>query len=176
MLSSGLRALYGCDQVHLTTTFWRRQYCFRVLTRWGNWGAEELDLTSGGLVRWRMAFNAQAVYSRACGLITVIACLPDRKAYGMRERGGQHDQRVSWDPRLSQGRILNEQHWSLGSPCPLGGDSLHNWELRGQWDCLGRWGFLFLFLRGKAQLVKNPPAMQKTSVRFLGQEDLLEKG
>ena len=27
-----------------------------------------------------------------------------------------------------------------------------------------------------AQLVKNLPAMQKTLVRFLGQEDLLEKG
>ena len=27
-----------------------------------------------------------------------------------------------------------------------------------------------------AQLVKNPPTMQKTPVRFLGQEDLLEKG
>ena len=27
-----------------------------------------------------------------------------------------------------------------------------------------------------AQLVKNPPAMQKTLVRFLGREDLLEKG
>ena len=27
-----------------------------------------------------------------------------------------------------------------------------------------------------AQLVKNPPAMQETLVRFLGQEDLLEKG
>ena len=27
-----------------------------------------------------------------------------------------------------------------------------------------------------AQLVKNPPAMQKTLVQFLGQEDLLEKG
>ena len=27
-----------------------------------------------------------------------------------------------------------------------------------------------------AQLVKNPPAMQETWVRFLGQEDLLEKG
>ena len=26
-----------------------------------------------------------------------------------------------------------------------------------------------------AQLVKNPPAMQETSVRFLDQEDLLEK-
>ena len=26
-----------------------------------------------------------------------------------------------------------------------------------------------------AQLVKNPPAMQKTPVRFLGQEDPLEK-
>ena len=28
----------------------------------------------------------------------------------------------------------------------------------------------------KAQLEKNPPTMQKTLVRFLGQEDLLEKG
>ena len=27
-----------------------------------------------------------------------------------------------------------------------------------------------------AQLVKNPPAMQDTLVRFLGWEDLLEKG
>ena len=27
-----------------------------------------------------------------------------------------------------------------------------------------------------AQLVKNPPAMQKTLVPFLGQEDLQEKG
>ena len=27
-----------------------------------------------------------------------------------------------------------------------------------------------------AQLVKNPPAMQETRVRFLGQEDPLEKG
>ena len=27
-----------------------------------------------------------------------------------------------------------------------------------------------------AQLVKNPPAMQEILVRFLGQEDLLEKG
>ena len=27
-----------------------------------------------------------------------------------------------------------------------------------------------------AQLVKNPPAMQETPVRFLGREDPLEKG
>ena len=27
-----------------------------------------------------------------------------------------------------------------------------------------------------AQLVKNPPAMQETPVRFLGREDLLERG
>ena len=36
-----------------------------------------------------------------------------------------------------------------------------------------------LDLRGAsmiAQLVKNPPAMQETPVRFLGQEDPLEKG
>ena len=29
---------------------------------------------------------------------------------------------------------------------------------------------------GKAQLVKNLPAVQETLVRFLGQEDPLEKG
>ena len=28
----------------------------------------------------------------------------------------------------------------------------------------------------RAQLVKNPPAMQEAQVRFLGQEDPLEKG
>ena len=28
----------------------------------------------------------------------------------------------------------------------------------------------------EAQQVKNPPAMQETSVRFLGQEELLDKG
>ena len=28
----------------------------------------------------------------------------------------------------------------------------------------------------KAQLAKNPPAMQKTPVQFLGREDPLEKG
>ena len=28
----------------------------------------------------------------------------------------------------------------------------------------------------RAQLVKNPPAMQETPLRFLGQEDLLKKG
>ena len=27
-----------------------------------------------------------------------------------------------------------------------------------------------------AQLIKNPPAMQETLIKFLGQEDLLEKG
>ena len=53
---------------------------------------------------------------------------------------------------------------------------------------LGRmsiWGyqpalFLFVYFLDKlyliAQLVKNLPAMQETLVRFLGQEDPLEKG
>ena len=46
--------------------------------------------------------------------------------------------------------------------------------------------YLFIFLKDflmwttffslVAQLVKNLPAMQETPVRFLGQEDLLEKG
>ena len=31
-------------------------------------------------------------------------------------------------------------------------------------------------ISGKAQLVKNPPAVQETPVQFLGQEDPLEKG
>ena len=37
---------------------------------------------------------------------------------------------------------------------------------------------LSLVLRAsqKGQLVKNPPAIQETLVRFLGWEDLLEKG
>ena len=35
---------------------------------------------------------------------------------------------------------------------------------------------LFLMKTRVAQLVKNPPAMQETLVRFLGQEDPLEKG
>ena len=35
----------------------------------------------------------------------------------------------------------------------------------------------FIFVYSQiAQLVKNPPAMQKTPVRFLGREDPLEKG
>ena len=40
--------------------------------------------------------------------------------------------------------------------------------------------FLFVYFLDKlyliAQLVKNLPAMQETLVRFLGQEDPLEKG
>ena len=38
----------------------------------------------------------------------------------------------------------------------------------------GRYGSLGAFQMAK--LVKNPPAMQETLVRFLGCEDLLEKG
>ena len=34
----------------------------------------------------------------------------------------------------------------------------------------------FIWASLVAQLVKNPPAMQETLVRFLGQEDPLEKG
>ena len=36
--------------------------------------------------------------------------------------------------------------------------------------------FSFTFASLIAQLVKNPPALQETLVRFLGQEDPLEKG
>ena len=35
---------------------------------------------------------------------------------------------------------------------------------------------LLLLASGVAQLIKNPPAMQKTPVRFLGWEVPLEKG
>ena len=46
----------------------------------------------------------------------------------------------------------------------------------GYWPAL----FLFVYFLDKlyliAQLVKNLPAMQETLVRFLGQEDPLEKG
>ena len=59
-----------------------------------------------------MDFNTQAVYSTACGLIIVVACLPDRNAYGVRERGGQHDQGVNWDPCLREGWILNTEAWA----------------------------------------------------------------
>ena len=41
---------------------------------------------------------------------------------------------------------------------------LNNWA-----DDLPKWASL------RAQLVKNPPAMQETPVRFLGWEDPLEK-
>ena len=36
--------------------------------------------------------------------------------------------------------------------------------------------FLLLLLLYQAQLIKNLPAIQETPVRFLGQEDPLEKG
>ena len=46
--------------------------------------------------------------------------------------------------------------------------------LRGEVDTYNTSTPLFASL--VAQLVKNPPAMQETLVRFLGQEDPLEKG
>ena len=36
--------------------------------------------------------------------------------------------------------------------------------------------YLFIWASLIAQLVKNPPAVQETLVRFLGREDPLEKG
>ena len=42
---------------------------------------------------------------------------------------------------------------------------------------MGVWVFLcFTYCFPVAQLVKNPPAMQETPVRFLGREDPLEEG
>ena len=43
-------------------------------------------------------------------------------------------------------------------------------------SCLFFFFFFFNFASLIAQLVKNPPALQETLVRFLGQEDPLEKG
>ena len=58
---------------------------------------------------------------------------------------------------------------SLQSACQLI-HWLHFWD--------GSWINWYLFIPGvslRAQLVKNPPAMQETPVRFLGWEDPLEK-
>ena len=53
-------------------------------------------------------------------------------------------------------------------------------EVAKSWTQLSDFHFYFTcFLLGASlivELVKNPPAMQETPVRFLGQEDLLEKG
>ena len=43
----------------------------------------------------------------------------------------------------------------------------------GEQEALGKGGIRASLI---AQLVKNPPAMQKTPVQFLGEEDYLEKG
>ena len=42
-------------------------------------------------------------------------------------------------------------------------------------DRMKRFWWEFKNLSVEAQLVKNPPAMQETPVRFLGQKDPLEK-
>ena len=54
---------------------------------------------------------------------------------------------------------------------------------RGGWDSLGMLQVHYIYCELYfywaslvAQLVKNPPAMEETPVRFLRQEDLLEKG
>ena len=71
--------------------------------------------------------------------------------------------------------MLIEEHWR------------RRWELQARELCRGSpWmnglelrkssGFVGCRASLVAQLVKNPPAMQETPVRFLGQEDLLEKG
>ena len=39
-----------------------------------------------------------------------------------------------------------------------------------------KWILIYMRESLIAQLVKNPPAMQETPVRFLGEEDLLEEG
>ena len=71
--------------------------------------------------------------------------------------------------------MLIEGHWR------------RRWELQARELCRGSpWmnrlelskpsGFVGCRASLVAQLVKNPPAMQETPVRFLGEEDLLEKG
>ena len=62
-------------------------------------------------------------------------------------------------------------HLTESESCSVVPDSLRS---HGPWNSLGQnteyWAFLI------AQLVKNTPALQESPVRFLGQEDLLEKG
>ena len=80
-------------------------------------------------------------------------------------------------PRLDSKMSIPFLPISVGGPAPL----VHV-ELRGggglflrssPWASTAKaWGFMGASL--VAQLVKNPPAMQKP--RFLGQENLLEKG
>ena len=52
-----------------------------------------------------------------------------------------------------------------------------NWErsssVRGSEHFFFKHSFFFFFASVVAQLVKNPPAMQETPVRFLGQENPL---
>ena len=43
-------------------------------------------------------------------------------------------------------------------------------------ECMCEYIYVYTKSSLIAQLVKNPPAMQETLVRFLGQKDLLEKG
>ena len=69
---------------------------------------------------------------------------------------------LSWPLKL----FLGLWHWAnMYGLCPISYELLYN---------CNRFGFFGASLM--AQLVKNPPAMWETQVRFLGLEDLLEKG
>ena len=80
-------------------------------------------------------------------------------------------------PWMGYWLVLGFQDSSVGkeSTCNAGDPGSIAWSGRFSGEGIGyllqySWAFLV------AQLVKNPPAMQETSVRSLGWEDPLEKG
>ena len=66
-------------------------------------------------------------------------------------------------------KATNDKPWRVGGEK---GNLLHYCLVQPLWKRV--WQFLGVSL--VAQLVKNPPALQETLVRFLGREDPLEKG
>ena len=83
-------------------------------------------------------------------------------------------------------RLLDRSHSDRCEVVPHCGLDLHFSDNEWCWasfhvfvshPCLLSWCRVYVLLTSlKAQLVKNPPAMQKTPVWFLDQKDLLEKG
>ena len=71
--------------------------------------------------------------------------------------------------RLPCGSVGKESACNTGDPVLIPGSRRSAGEGKG---CPLQYSWASL----KAQLVKNPPAMQEMPVQFLGQEDLLEKG
>ena len=70
---------------------------------------------------------------------------------------------------FSDSSVGKESAWNVGDPSSIPGSGRSPGEGIG-YTLQCSWASIV------TQLVKNPPAMQETSVRFLGQEDPLEKG